>query len=207
MNAVSELPKVTTKGGRSLSFACCNAALALAAVLALAGCRREERAFRAHPVAPNDPGEITMSSIAAGPAPPEARGSTTEAGYERNAYHLSQGKTLYAQFNCNGCPANGGGDSGPPLMDEKWICGGTIENIVATIREGRPNGMPSFRGRIPDDQIWQIAAYVRSMGRYVPLDAAPGRNDSMHPRPAENRQPRSEPRPGNNAPPAAEAPQ
>jgi cytochrome c oxidase cbb3-type subunit 3 len=43
-------------------------------------------------------------------------------------------------------------------MDEKWIYGDAIENIVATIREGRPNGMPSFRGRIPDDQIWQIAA-------------------------------------------------
>ena len=47
--------------------------------------------------------------------------------------------------------------------------------------------MPSFRGKVPDDQIWQIAAYVRSMSGNVPKDAAPGRDDDMHPRPAENR--------------------
>lgn len=190
-----------------MSSPCRDAVLLLALGLAIAGCRREERDFRAEPVASGEDFEISMSSLAAGPAPPEARGSTIAAEYERNAYHLSQGKTLYQQFNCTGCHANGGGDSGPPLMDDKWIYGGAIENIVASIREGRPNGMPSFRGRIPDDQIWQIAAYVRSMIRAVPFDAAPGRSDSMHPRPAENRLPRREPAPGDATPPAAEAPQ
>jgi cytochrome c oxidase cbb3-type subunit 3 len=72
-------------------------------------------------------------------------------------------------------------------MDDRWIYGGSIENVVATIREGRPNGMPSFRGKVPDDQIWQLAAYVRSMSGNVPKDAAPARNDDMHPGPAENR--------------------
>lgn len=181
--------------------------LVLFVALALAGCGREGRAFRADPVAADDDFQISMSSIAAGPAPPEARGSAKGAAYQQNAFHLNQGKTLYRQFNCTGCHANGGGDSGPPLMDDKWIYGGAIENIVASIREGRPNGMPSFRGRIPDDQIWQIAAYVRSMIRAVPFDAAPSRSDSMHPRPAENRLPRRDPIPGDNSPPAAERPQ
>jgi cytochrome c oxidase cbb3-type subunit 3 len=181
--------------------------LVLAIGLALAGCRREEREFRADPVAAEDSFQISMSSIAAGPAPPEARGSTKGTDYEGNAFHLNQGKTLYQQFNCSGCHANGGGDSGPPLMDDKWIYGGAIENIVATIREGRPNGMPSYRGRIPDDQIWEIAAYIRSMIRAVPMDAAPSRSDSMHARPAENRLPRREPMPGATSPPAAEVPQ
>jgi len=181
--------------------------MVLALLLALAACKREKREFRADPIARDDRGEISMVSIAAGPAPPEARGSSIGADYEQNAYHLNQGKKLYVWFHCNGCHANGGGDSGPPLMDEKWIYGGAIENIVATIREGRPNGMPSFRGRIPGDQVWQIAAYVRSMGRSVPLDAAPGRNDSLHARPAENRQPWADPSPGDPSPPAAEAPQ
>ena len=35
------------------------------------------------------------------------------------------------------------------------------------IVEGRPNGMPSFRGKIPDQQIWQLAAYVRAMSGNV----------------------------------------
>ena len=76
-------------------------------------------------------------------------------------------------------------------MDDKWIYGGSIEQIVQTIREGRPNGMPSFRGRIPDDQIWELAAYVRSMSGNVPTDAAPTRNDDMHAGPSESRTPAS----------------
>jgi cytochrome c oxidase cbb3-type subunit 3 len=60
---------------------------------------------------------------------------------------------------------------GPPLMDNVWIYGDSIENIAATIREGRPNGMPSFRGFLPDEQIWQLAAYVRSLSH-------PGSNDT-----------------------------
>jgi cytochrome c oxidase cbb3-type subunit III len=190
-----------------LSSVCRDAALVLVALALLAGCKREEREFRADPIARNATGAITMVSIAAGPMPPERRDSPVADEYERNAYHLSQGKKLYVWFNCNGCHANGGGDSGPPLMDEKWIYGGAIENIVATIREGRPNGMPSFRGRIPEHQVWQIAAYVRAMGRAVPLDAAPGRNDSLHPRPAENRQPWADPSAGDASPPSTEAPQ
>ena len=63
--------------------------------------------------------------------------------------------------------------SGPALMDDHWIYGGRSRTSSQTIREGRPNGMPSFRGKIPDDQIWQIAAYVRSMSGNVPKDAAP----------------------------------
>jgi cytochrome c oxidase cbb3-type subunit III len=190
-----------------MSSACREAGLVLLVSLAITACKREERAFRGEALTRDETSAISMVSIAAGPAPPERLADPGADAYERNAYHLNEGKKLYVWFNCNGCHANGGGDSGPALMDEKWIYGGAIENIVATIREGRPNGMPSFRGRIPEEQIWQIAAYVRSMGRYVPLDAAPGRNDSLHPRPAENRQPRAEPGPGGIVPPTAERPQ
>ena len=140
------------------------------------------------------------------PAPPAA-GLGKAKEFEDNAYHIGQGKRLYAWFNCNGCHANGGGDSGPPLMDDRWIYGSSIENIVQTIREGRPNGMPSFRGKVPDDQIWELAAYVRSMSGLEPKAAAPGRNDDMHPHPAENRMPPPSPVPGGSPPPAAEQPQ
>jgi cytochrome c oxidase cbb3-type subunit 3 len=29
--------------------------------------------------------------------------------------------------------------------------------------EGRPNGMPAWGGKVPDEQLWQLATYVRSM--------------------------------------------
>jgi cytochrome c oxidase cbb3-type subunit 3 len=86
-----------------------------------------------------------------------------DAEYDGNDELIQAGKQLYAAMNCVGCHSHGGGGMGPPLMDNTWIYGSSIEHIVATIREGRPNGMPSFRGRLPDEQIWQIAAYVRSL--------------------------------------------
>jgi len=64
---------------------------------------------------------------------------------------------------------------------------------------------PVTLSSIPDEQMWQIAAYVRSMGRYVPSGAAPSRDDRLHPRPAENRLPAGEPKSG-NIPAGAEQP-
>src|SRR5690606_21238546 len=78
-----------------------------------------------------------------GPGGPEAVNTGTGRDYEENAFHISQGKRFYTWFNCVGCHGNGGGGSGPALMDDAWIYGSAIENIAATIREGRPNGMPS----------------------------------------------------------------
>ncbi|TIP37515.1 MAG: cytochrome C, partial [Mesorhizobium sp.] len=92
-------------------------------------------------------------------------------------------------FNCSGCHANGGGGMGPALMDQKWIYGSSMESIHATIRDGRPNGMPSFRDKIPDDQIWELAAFVRSLSGNAPSSAAPSRNDDMMAHPSENRMP------------------
>lgn len=181
--------------------------MALAAVVLLAACEREDRSYRPDPVASETAEQVALSSLAPGPNPPATSLSGKGKDFEVNAYHLSQGKTLFAWFNCNGCHANGGGGIGPPLMDEKWTYGGSIENIVHTIREGRPNGMPSFRGKIPDDQIWELAAYVRSMSGNVPSAAAPTRRDDMHPHPSESREPKSPPLVGGTTPPSGQMPQ
>jgi cytochrome c oxidase cbb3-type subunit III len=178
-----------------------------ALALALVGCEREDREYRSSPATTESIERIALSPLSPGAAGPEERRSGQGRHYEENAYHIAQGKRLYAWYNCNGCHSNGGGGSGPPLMDDRWIYGSAIENIVQTIREGRPNGMPSFRGRVPDDQIWQLAAYVRSMGRYVPKDAAPGRNDDMHPAPAELRRPPGTAVDGGSVPPSGDMPQ
>jgi len=52
---------------------------------------------------------------------------------------------------------------GPALMDQQWIYGGNLDQIHATLVQGRPNGMPSWAGKIPDDELWKIAACVTSM--------------------------------------------
>jgi cytochrome c oxidase cbb3-type subunit 3 len=182
------------------------ALLMICVAAALASCEREERDFRPSPVSGETQEKTALVSLSPGQSAPTEETSGRAKEFEGNAYHLSQGKKLYAWFNCNGCHANGGGGSGPALMDDRWIYGSKIENVVQTIREGRPNGMPSFRGKIPDDQIWQIAAYVRSMSGLEPAAASPNRNDDMHPHPAENRMPQSTPISGGIVPPASEQP-
>jgi cytochrome c oxidase cbb3-type subunit 3 len=150
--------------------------LLVASACAVLACDREERRFRESPpgVAATTP--VSQSELQAGPTTPEM---VVHNSYEENAWAVAEGKRLFSQFNCTGCHAHGGGAIGPPLMDAEWIYGSAPENIYATIVEGRPNGMPSFRGRLGSSQVWQLVAYVRSMSGLVPKDVAPGRNDGL----------------------------
>src|SRR6266550_6658069 len=102
-----------------------------------------------------------------------------ESPFQKNAYGTAEGKRLFDQYNCTGCHAHGGGGMGPALMDEKWIYGSEPANIFASIVEGRPNGMPAWRNKIPDQQVWELVAYVQSMSGNEPIDVLPGRSDHM----------------------------
>ena len=154
--------------------------IAFIAFLLLTGCEREDRPLRSEPVLNENKEAIALSSNAPGPGGPVEYKTGIRSEYEKIAFQVSQGKKLFTWYNCSGCHANGGGGSGPALMDDVWIYGSDIENIAASIREGRPNGMPTFRGKIPEDQIWQIAAYVRASGGFVSSDVASSRHDEMY---------------------------
>ena len=158
------------------------------AVTLLAGCQREARQNRPEPGGGGGDRPVPVTTLAPGGQRPDP-GDVKGRSFEANAFHLSEGKRLFGWFNCSGCHANGGGGIGPPLMDDKWIYGSGIENIHATIRDGRPNGMPSFRDKVPDDQIWELSAYVISLGGNTSAAAATSRNDDMMPHPSENRMP------------------
>ena len=71
------------------------------------------------------------------------------------------------------------------LMDDEWIYGSSPANIFATISEGRPNGMPSYGGHIPDDQIWKLTTYVRSLGGFEPKGTTAPRAEEMQARRSE----------------------
>ena len=98
---------------------------------------------------------------------------------EGNAYSISEGQRLFNWYNCSGCHSQGGGGIGPPLMSSNLLYGSAPENIYDTIVKGRPQGMPSWGGRIPQNQIWQIVAYVRSLSGSEPSAATSGRNDNL----------------------------
>lgn len=175
-------------------------AVAVAASIAIAaGCDREQRDYagKAPPLPP--PSEaVRVGDLQPGkPQPPQP--DPHGRYFENNAFHVNQGARLYKAFNCNGCHAAGGGSIGPALMDEEWRYGGSIEQIHASIVQGRPNGMPSFRGKIPDDQVWEIAAYVRSLSGNVPKYVAGGGRQGMAVAPPTSRVPKLKPKTSENS--------
>ena len=142
---------------------------ALAALCATCGCDREERQTRGKPF------PETIPAAAVDDPAQEERAEQ----YEQNAAAIAKGQQLYSWMNCVGCHHHGGGGMGVPLMDGKWVYGGRIEQVAASIRDGRPGGMPAWQGRLTEQQIWQLAAFVRSMSGQLRKDAVTARNDEM----------------------------
>jgi cytochrome c oxidase cbb3-type subunit 3 len=168
--------------------------LVLVAAVAL-GCEREMRRFDSTPTSREPSVAAPRVDVQPGEGAKGLTETKSAGGYShRNAYEIAQGKRLFRWFNCNGCHSAGGGGMGPPLMDESWIYGHQPEAIFSTIMEGRPNGMPAFRGRIPEQQAWQLVSYVRSMSGLVADDALPGRSDTLSPGEPELRRDSLEPK-------------
>ena len=157
--------------GRALAL-CAGAATLLTAATA---CNREQRRFREAPPSAS-PSAVRVSAL----QPGTVQDTTHAAGpYDNLAYHVTEGQRLFGWYNCAGCHANGGGGMGPPLMDDKWIYGSAPEQIYNTIVQGRPNGMPSFAGKIPTTQVWELVAYVRSLSSLNSTGARSSRTDHM----------------------------
>jgi cytochrome c oxidase cbb3-type subunit 3 len=181
----------------------------LAVAFAVIGCGREQRRFSEIAPASDRPQPPRSSALQPGVpgAPPSAPLKMSwplpdgKGPYDENAWAVSEGKRLYTWYNCVGCHAHGGGGMGPPLMDADWIYGSAPQQIHATIVEGRPNGMPAFGGKIPEQQIWQLVAYVRSMSGLLRKDVRPGRNDNMAVRPSEQFRKAEKPARGGSAAP------
>ena len=155
-----------------------NSACALALIAALAGCNREERQTRGKPLAETVRASSSPDTVFPGNAnvpSPDPRAAL----YEGNAPAISEGQRLFNWMNCSGCHSHGGGGMGVALMDGQWRYGGRMDQIASTIIEGRPNGMPSFRGRLTEQQVWQLAAYVRTLSGQEPKDAVSARADEV----------------------------
>jgi len=85
--------------------------------------------------------------------------------YAGNASAIATGRQLFAGFNCAGCHSGyAGGGMGPNLRDSLWIYGSEAAQIFSTIAEGRPYGMPAWGARLPEDQIWKLVAYIKTLG-------------------------------------------
>jgi len=148
------------------------------AALAVSACNREERHSRSKPIGETVPAGESPNTIWPGGSAPAALDPRAKL-YDNNAPAISQGQQLYMTMNCVGCHFHGGGGMGPALMDDEWRYGGHIDQIAASIAEGRPNGMPAWRAKLTADQIWKLAAYVRSMSGQPSKDAVGSRAEGM----------------------------
>ena len=152
------------------------AMLVVAASFSIAGCEREMRPFQDLSAASARTQKPLLDPITPGsPLPP----APEKSPFQGNAWGVAEGKRLFDFYNCSGCHSHGGGGMGPALMDDKWIYGSRPANIFETIVEGRPNGMPAWRNKIPDSQVWQLVAYIQSMNGQESIDVLPGRSDHM----------------------------
>ncbi len=151
-------------------------ALACIAALALACGSESPPIATGGPPSAIDGGFVRTSELVAGPKRPDFE---VRNPYQGQANALAEGKRYYGWFNCAGCHGGaGGGGIGPPLADNDWIYGGQPGNIFQAIVQGRPNGMPSFGGQIPDDQVWKIVAYVSSLSGEAGTQGATAGEDS-----------------------------
>lgn len=86
--------------------------------------------------------------------------------FANDAAAIAFGKTIY-EATCTGychttAAANRVGRC-PNLFDCEWKNGSTDGEIYHTINDGVPNTeMVGFKGRLPDEMLWKITAYIRS---------------------------------------------
>jgi cytochrome c oxidase cbb3-type subunit 3 len=77
--------------------------------------------------------------------------------------YLALGKKVYIErcVPCHGADAKGG--IGPDLTRKEFKYGKSEQAIAATIAEGRPGGMPSFKNDLSHEKIEGLVKYLLSL--------------------------------------------
>lgn len=111
--------------------------------------------------------------IPVGPIPgPKVSPNLPNNPYTNNEVAIQEGRRLFIWYNCYGCHGgHAGGGMGPSLRDPAWRYGGDDAHIFASIADGRSMGMPAWGTKLPEDQIWKLVAYIKSMR--TPQEADP----------------------------------
>jgi mxaJ protein len=78
---------------------------------------------------------------------------------------IAAGKTLYIQVGCQGCHGGGGGGGmAASLIDDNWKFGSDDETLFKLIKGQIPEQtMPVVYSSLPDEQVWQILAFIRTL--------------------------------------------
>jgi cytochrome c oxidase cbb3-type subunit III len=145
------------------------AAAAALALLVAAACEADPRPAR--PLPPPPAGSIPDARQGALQAGPGRRQVELVNPFDGVAEAIQEGQRLYRWYNCGGCHGGfGGGGIGPPLLNGPRNAAADFDYVYA----GRGGGMPAYGGRVPDEQIWKVVAYVHALNRReIPVPRVP----------------------------------
>lgn len=100
--------------------------------------------------------------------------SAIENPVPTTAASVTAGAAVYKKYCafCHGVAAEGDGPlapdgSNPPdLTDTTWVHGSTDGEIFTVIADGAGEGslMIPFKGKLPDQDLWHVVNYLRSLG-------------------------------------------
>ena len=78
---------------------------------------------------------------------------------------VEEGRKLYQANGCSACHGvQGGGGMGKAILDDTWAFGSDDETLFKLMKgQIAQQTMPKTWAMLPDDQIWKMIAYVRSL--------------------------------------------
>jgi mxaJ protein len=128
----------------------------------------------APPAAP-DAAPAPASPDAAAPAAPAsaapaALGTAADGSKKLNPFlgkadMITEGRALYFKLGCQGCHGGGGGGGmAAPLIDDAWKFGSDDQTLYNLIKGQIPRQtMPTAYSNLPDDEIWKMLSFIRSV--------------------------------------------
>jgi mxaJ protein len=115
-------------------------------------------------------GAIPVPPEAPAPAPGAKAGTGASSDTKKNPFTdkedgIAAGKKLYIQVGCQGCHGGGGGGGmAASLIDDNWKFGSDDETLFKLIKGQIPEQtMPTVYSTLPDEQVWQILAFIRTL--------------------------------------------
>lgn len=77
--------------------------------------------------------------------------------------HVASGKKIY-EFSCATCHGERAeGKVGPSLVDAEWRYGGQPSDILQSVTNGRPAGMPNWGNILKPEEVEDVTAFVLSL--------------------------------------------
>jgi mono/diheme cytochrome c family protein len=128
---------------------------ALSATSTGAGQRATENVTKQDAAARPNPAAATPASIAAGKKAYDANCAACHGNMAQGAVKAGVSISIIEEQ---------GGKQPPDLADDQWDHGSSDSEIYAAIKKGiPPTMMGPWDGRIPDDDIWNIVNYLRTL--------------------------------------------